>query len=107
MVLHEQANPEAPYYRHRGLLCVQYWLGIGINLFITVPGDAPLAFLSYTGGLEVLAHIADGSLIFIIGLAIIWISTRQGKRLLPKLSLLALVLVALAVVKGLFVTLRG
>ena len=48
------------------LLFIQYWLGMVINLFTTIPINSPLNFLGYSGGLEVLAHILNGFLILAV-----------------------------------------
>ncbi|MGZ4847250.1 MAG: hypothetical protein ACXV7G_11195 [Halobacteriota archaeon] len=89
------------------LFFLQYWLGMGVNLFATIPKDTPLAFFSYADGGEVLAHIVNGTLILIIALAIVAISITLGNRILPRLSLLALVFVAAAVAAGWQFTVRG
>ena len=89
------------------LLFVQYGLGIVVNLFAVIPPDIPLAFFSYSAGIEVLAHIVNGSLILIIAVGIVAISATLSNHLLPRLALLALIFVAAAVATGLIFTLQG
>jgi hypothetical protein len=89
------------------LLFVQYGLGMVVNFFAAIPPDTPLAFFSYSDGIEVLAHIVNGSLILIIAVGIVGISATLGNNLLPKLAVLALIFVAAAVATGLIFTLQA
>ena len=82
-------------------------MGMGINLYVAVPLDTPLAFLSYTDGLAVLAHIANGVLIVIIGVAIIAASTKLDNTLVQRLSILAFIFAAAAISTGLVFALQG
>jgi len=80
---------------------------MGINLYVAVPVDTPLAFLSYTDGLVVLAHIANGFLIVLTGLAIVAATTKLDNTLVQRLSVLAFILVAVAISTGLVFALQG
>jgi hypothetical protein len=53
------------------LLFAHFWLGMSTNLFIAIPLDMPLSFLSYSGGLEVLAHIVNGVLVLSVAVALL------------------------------------
>ena len=70
------------------------------NLFIIVPLDAPFNFLGYSGGIEVLAHVINGSLILAIGILIIYYSYKTQNTSVLKLSVIAAVLVGVAIVSG-------
>ena len=82
------------------LLFAQFWMGMTNNLFIVVPLNGPFNFLGYAGGLEVLAHVVDGSLILAIGMLIIWYNYKTQSKLTLKLSVLALVFTVSAIVSG-------
>ena len=86
---------------------MQYGSGTVVNLFAAIPPNTPLAFFSFSDGIEVLAHIVNGALILIIAVGIVAISATLGNHLLPRLALLALVFVAAAVATGLIFTMRG
>ena len=75
------------------LLFIQFWLGISLNLFVDIPRDTFLNFFGYSGGIEVLAHIVNGFLILAISLA----TLRQK---VARLSFLATLFVAAAIVTG-------
>ncbi len=89
------------------LLFIQYWLGMVINLFTTIPNNSPLAFISYSGGFEVLAHIINGFLILIISLIIILYSIKLTKSYFSKLSLLGTLFVISGIIMGLIFILGG
>jgi hypothetical protein len=82
------------------LLFAQFWIGMTNNLFIIVPLNAPFNFLGYAGGLEVLAHVVNGSLILAIGVSIIYFSYKTRNKLVLKLSVLSVVIAISAVVNG-------
>ena len=69
------------------LLFIQYWLGMVINLFATIPKTNPLSFLAYSGGYEVLIHIANGLLILIVSSIIILYSIKLTNSIFSKLSI--------------------
>jgi hypothetical protein len=82
------------------LLFVQFIMGMINNLLIVVPLNAPFNFLSYSGGLEVLAHIINGALILALGSLIIFFSHKTSDKLVLKLSVLAVVFAVSAIVNG-------
>lgn len=82
------------------LLMIQFWLGMSTNLFVEIPLGAPFSFLVYSGGLEVLAHIVNGSLIVALGAVIVWFTYKMKNSTALKLSALAVVFTASAVVNG-------
>ena len=75
------------------LLFIQFWLGMSLNLFVDIPRGIFLNFFSYSGGIEVLAHIINGLLILGVSLAIL----RQKS---DRLSFLGTLSVAAAIVAG-------
>jgi hypothetical protein len=82
------------------LLFVQFGFGMWNNLFALIPLKAPFNVFVYSGGLEVLAHIANGVLILIIGFVTIWFSYRTKNSLAFKLSALATVFIISAIANG-------
>lgn len=89
------------------LLFIQYWLGMVINLFVTIPKSDPLNFLNYSGGIEVLAHISNGVLIFIISCLIVYYSIRLTNSIFSKLSIVGIIFVLSAIISGLVFILGG
>ena len=75
------------------LLFIQFWLGMSLNIFVDIPRDTFLNFFSYYGGIEVLAHIVNGFLILAVSLAIL-------RQKVARLSFLAILFVAAAIVAG-------
>jgi len=47
------------------LLFIQFWLGMNLNLFVSLPTMLPPNFLSYNGGDELLAHVVIGVTILV------------------------------------------
>ena len=82
------------------LLFIQFTMGMINNLFIVVPLNAPFYFLSYSGGLEVLAHVINGALILVFGSLIIFFSHKTRDKLVLKLSILAVVFAISAITNG-------
>src|SRR5208337_3193194 len=82
------------------LLFAQFWMGMSNNLFINIPLNAPFDFFSYAGGIEVLAHIVNGSLILFLGFTIIWYSYQIKNPIILKLSVLAVVFTIIAITSG-------
>jgi hypothetical protein len=82
------------------LLFAQFWMGMTNNLFIIVPLNSPFNFFGYAGGVEVLAHIVNGSLILAIGLLIIYFSHKIKNSLVLRLTALAVVFAASAIASG-------
>lgn len=89
------------------LLFTEYLIGMGINLFVTIPQQTAFSFFGYTGGVEVLAHIAIGIVIVIVALAILASSIKLNNAFLSTLSLLALALIVGAVGDGALFMLLG
>ena len=89
------------------LLFIQYWLGMVINLFAMIPNNSQLAFISYSGGFEVLAHIINGFLILIVSLIIILYSIKLTKSYFSKLSLLGTLFIISGIIMGLIFILGG
>lgn len=48
------------------LLFVQFWLGMNLNLFVSLPTRLPSNFFSYSGGDELLAHVVIGMTILVL-----------------------------------------
>ncbi len=87
------------------LLFVQFWLGMETNLFVEIPAEAPLNFFGYSGGLGVLAHIANGALILLVASLILIYSVRLTNSLFSKLSIVGIIFVAVAIAGGvIFIT---
>ena len=82
------------------LLFIQFTMGMINNLFIIVPLNAPFNFLSYSGGLEVLAHVINGALILVFGSLIIYFSHKTHDKLVMHLSVLAVVFAISAIING-------
>jgi glucan phosphoethanolaminetransferase (alkaline phosphatase superfamily) len=66
-----------------------------------------LDFFSYSGGVEVLAHIVNGFLVIAFALLIIASSIRLKDSFISKLSLLAIVFVVSAIITGFLYVLGG
>ena len=82
------------------LLFAQFWMGMTNILFIIVPLNAPFNFFGYAGGLGVLAHVVNGSLILAIGLLIIYFSYKTKDKLVFRLSVLAIAFAVSAIANG-------
>ncbi len=82
------------------LLFAQFLMGMSSNLFVIIPINSSFDFLSYAGGLDILAHIVNGSLILFFGFMIIWFSYKAKNSLVLKLSVLAVALAITAVACG-------
>jgi len=89
------------------LLFIQFWLGMSVNLFIQIPAGTPLNFFGYFGGVETLAHIANGFLILIIASILLVYSIKQTNSIFSRLSIIAIVFIVIAVVIGLVFILGG
>jgi hypothetical protein len=89
------------------LLLVQFWLGMSVNLFVTIPTSGPLGFLQYGSGVEVLAHIVNGFLVVLFAAAVLTTSIALKNSLLVKTSLLAVVFVLSALTTGFLFLLGG
>ncbi|MGD0451885.1 MAG: hypothetical protein ABSA79_12640 [Candidatus Bathyarchaeia archaeon] len=82
------------------LLFIQFGFGIWNSLFALVPLKAPFNFFVYYGGLDVLAHIVNGSLILLVGGLIVWFSSQTKNPLIVKLSALGVVFTISAIANG-------
>jgi hypothetical protein len=97
------------------LLAVQYWLGMDNNLFTVLPAPtplftfstAPLAFTTYPGGIEVLAHISVGITVVVLGLFIPISLSRAGESRCAKLSWIAFASAASALFGGIMFAFAG
>lgn len=89
------------------LLFIQYWLGMVINLFVTIPKTDQLSFLSYSGGYEVLIHIANGFLILIVSSIIILYCIKLTNSYFSRLSILATLFIISAISTGFLFILDG
>jgi hypothetical protein len=82
------------------LLFVQFGMGMSSTLFIIIPINGSFNFFGYSGGIDVLAHIVNGSLILLFAFAIIWFSFKTKNILILKLSALAVALTIVAIACG-------
>ena len=89
------------------LLFIQFWLGVSISLFVSIPLLSPFNFSSYSGGLEVLAHIVNGIFVMALAALILIYSVRLGRIFVSALSTAALVLVIVASERGMVFALLG
>lgn len=89
------------------LLFAQFWLGMSINLFVSVPKLTPFSFSGYSGGSEVLVHIVTGIAILLIAALILSYSIRLKSKLLSAISTAALVFAFTAPAAGYTFVLKG
>jgi len=89
------------------LLFIQFWLGVAINLFVSIPLLSPFNFSSYSGGSEVLAHIINGIFVIAFAALILVYSVRLKMIFVSALSTAALVLVIVASERGMVFALIG
>ena len=65
------------------LLFVQFWLGMSINLYVSLPVYTPQYFSGYVGGQEVLAHIVSAIVILVLaGLILSYGSRFRSQRVI-------------------------
>jgi peptidoglycan/LPS O-acetylase OafA/YrhL len=65
------------------LLFVQFWLGMSINLYVSLPMYTPQDFAGYMGGQEVLAHIVSAIVILVLaGLILSYGSRLESHRVI-------------------------
>jgi len=81
-------------------LFAQFAMGMSSNLFVNVPLNTEFDFFNYAGGLTILAHIVNGSLILLLGSVIIWYSYQIKNPLVLKLSIFAVALTIIAIMNG-------
>ena len=89
------------------LLFIQFWLGVSINLFVSMPLLSPFDFSTYSGGSEVLAHIVNGALVIALAGLILIYGVRLKSIFVSALSTAALALVIVASERGMVYSLVG
>ena len=89
------------------LLFIQFWLGMVINLFASIPTLTPLNFFAYSGGREVLAHISNGVLILIVSLTLLPHSIRLSGSNFSRLSIIGSIFAVAAIILGFTFILGG
>jgi hypothetical protein len=82
------------------LLFVQFWLGMSINLFVTVPLNSASNFSSYSGGTEVLTHMVSGVLVLAFAGLILSYGSRLRIIRVSALSVVAVVFAGVAAATG-------
>jgi hypothetical protein len=89
------------------LLFVQFWLGMNLNLFVSLPMRLPSDFFSYSGGDELFAHIFVGVAVFVLaGLILSYGSRLRNIRFLT-LSTIGFAFAIIASATGATFALRG
>ena len=89
------------------LLFVQFWLGMNLNLFVSLPIRLPSDFFSYSGGDELFAHVFVGVAVFVLaGLILSYGSRLRNIRFLA-LSAIGFIFSFVAVATGATFALRG
>jgi hypothetical protein len=89
------------------LLFIQFWLGMSINLFVSLPMYRQQDFSSYGGGQEVFAHIASGVVILVLAGLILSFSSRLRSRAVIVFSAAGLVFAVIAAATGATFLLKG
>ena len=89
------------------LLFIQFWLGVSINFFVSMPLLSPFDFSSYSGGSEVLAHIVNGVVVIALAALIFTYGVRLKSIFVSALSIAALALVIVASERGMVFALVG
>jgi hypothetical protein len=89
------------------LLFVQFWLGMNLNLFVSLPMRLPSDFFSYSGGYELFAHIFVGVAVFVLSGLILSYGSRLRNIRFSTLSVIGLVFSLVAVATGATFALRG
>jgi hypothetical protein len=89
------------------LLFIQFWLGVSINLFVSIPLLSPFNFSSYSGGPEVVAHVVNGILVIALAALILIYGVRLKSIFTSALSTAALVFVIVASERGMAFALVG
>lgn len=88
------------------LLLVEFWLGMNLNLFVSLPNPLPSNF-SYNGGAELLAHVGVGITIFVLASLILSYGSRLRNLLFTSLSAMGFVFAIVAPATGATFSLRG
>lgn len=89
------------------LLFIQFWLGVSVNLYVTIPMLRPFDFTSYSGGFQVLAHITNGILVIALGASILSYGIKLENILISVVSVAALVFAVIASERGMVFALGG
>jgi hypothetical protein len=89
------------------LLFVQFWLGMNLNLFVSLPMRLPSDFFSYNGGDELFAHVFVGVAVFVLAGLILSYGSRLRNIRFSTLSVIGFVFALVAVAAGATFALRG
>ncbi len=89
------------------LLFIQFYLGISVNLFVSIPVLSPFTFSSYPGGFELLAHITNGILVIALSALILKYAINLKETFISALSGAALIFVVIASERGMEYALGG
>ena len=89
------------------LLFIQFWLGVSVNLYVSIPLLSGFNFSSYSGGFEVLAHIASGILVIALLALIFSYGFRLKSNFISALSVVTLVFAVIASERGVEFALGG
>ena len=89
------------------LLFVQFWLGMNLNLFVTLPMRLPSNFFSYSGGDELFVHVFVGLEVFVLAGLILSYASRLRSIRFSSLSVIAFIFALVAVAAGATFALRG
>jgi hypothetical protein len=89
------------------LLFVQFYLGMTVNLFVSLPSTHPMNFSSYSGGSYVYVHIINGLLALAIAALILSYSFRLKNAFISVLSVVALTFAVVAAATGYAFVLGG
>jgi hypothetical protein len=89
------------------LLFLQFWLGMNLNLFVSLPIRLPSNFFSYSGGDELFAHVFVGVAVFVLAGLILSYGSRLRNIRFSTLSVIGFVFALIAVAAGAAFTLRG
>jgi hypothetical protein len=82
------------------LLFVQFWLGMNLNLFVSLPTRLPSDFFSYSGGDELLAHVVIGVTILVLASLILSYSSRLRNIPFSALSTIGIIFALVAPATG-------
>ena len=89
------------------LIFIQFWLGLNLNLFISLPIQLPSDFFSYSGGDVLFVHIVAGLTIFVLAGLILSYGSRLHNIRFLTLSAIGFVFAFTATISGATFTLRG
>jgi hypothetical protein len=89
------------------LLFVQFWLGMNLNLFVSLPIRLPSDFFSYVGGDELFAHVFVGVAVFVLAGLILSYGSRTHNIRFLTLSSIGFIFAIIAPATGATFALRG